>query len=1121
MTGRSRLARAARLCAVLVAPLLALGAAPAAAQTQTASITSTPANGTHYVAGDAITARVTISAGIISVSGGTFAEARMSLDVGGATRQARPVEAISNPVGQLYVDFTYTVTADDFDTDGVSIPATAISGPTWGAQGGASIDRNNAALPAQADHKVIGSVASISSTTPALLNENNLDTATVAVALTGVTFGTGVAASSFELVTTMTGVTINSVSSVSSGDTSATLTLASTADISAAADLAVRVLAAAHSGGTDLTTGAVNVAPVSTLDAGPGVTAGALSVAVAEGASGFWTVDVDTDPGAACTAGVTISVASDDPAVTVSPATLTFTTSNWTTAQTVTATAVEDGNVVDETVTISHTVTAPCPASGYTTGLAISSVTVTVDDDDTGIFSIDSPRVVEGDSGPTTMTFTVTLSPAASVQATVDYAYAMTGSAISGVDHAAIPSGTLTFAPGVTTRTITATVNGDTDQEPDEGIGVQLRNPGPSGFALAAGSGRLANGIIVDDDRPTLTIDSPRVAEGNSGTTQLVFTVRLEPASTGQVTVDWSDVGDSTAESGSDYTALAGGTLTFAAGETSKTIAVEVLGDGAVEPDETVRMGIFNPVPSGTPFRGADGTLFLTNIVGVGTIANDDGADAELLSEDRLRERLKGVNEAIAPELARAMTAGTLDAVSGRIGQALSSDGAGPAPGGRASAAMAEAFAGVLAGNETALEEGSWSWKEGLAGRRFALPLSGAAGAAGDGAGSDAGSAGRVTVWGAGDYRNLAGEANGVDWDGRLFGAHVGMDARVGAGGRGLAGLALSWSEGRFDYTDTSARVLGGKAEGEYESRMRSVHPYVGWDWPSVVRAWGSLGYGRGEVTFIDDEAGRQVSDSSLRSASVGGSVRVLSGEEPGMLGPVALDLEGEAWTARFDVDGNGKRLSEMEVRTHRLRVAAKGSREFDLAEGAVLTPSVALGMRLDRGDGETGAGVELGGGVDYAAPGRGWSADLSGRALLAHSGESEDWGLGGSVRLAPASGRGLSLRVAPSWGAPESGLARLWEDGAAGSRAGASDGESRTARLDTEMGYALPAYAGVLTPYGGLGLTEGGARGYRLGARYRLGPAFEFGLEGERRESGGPAARAEHGLMLQGRVRW
>ena len=84
---------------------------------------------------------------------------------------------------------------------------------------------------------------------------------------------------------------------------------------------------------------------------------------------------------------------------------------------------------------------------------------------------------------------------------------------------------------------------------------------------------------------------------------------------------------------------------------------------------------------------------------------------------------------------------------------------------------------------------------------------------------------------------------------------------------------------------------------------------------------------------------------------------------------------------------------------------------------------------------------------------------------------------------------------------------------------ASASNGASPAARLDTEMGYGLAAFAGVLTPYGGLGLSEGGARGYRLEARFLHGPAFELDLEGERRES--RTERAGHGLMLRGRVRW
>ena len=523
------------------------------------------------------------------------------------------------------------------------------------------------------------------------------------------------------------------------------------------------------------------------------------------------------------------------------------------------------------------------------------------------------------------------------------------------------------------------------------------------------------------------------------------------------------------------------------------------------------------------------------------TDADGDRATLRFTIEvlDRLRERLRGINEALLPDLSRAMTASTMDAVSGRIGQALSPGGAGA----MAPADALTAFAGLLQANEQALEDGTWSWKQGLDGRRFALALSGDGAATGGvsaftgagggaatglGAGPATGAGARVTVWGAGDYRSLAGgEGSAVDWDGHLFGAHLGMDARFGAGG--LAGLALSASKGRFDYTDTSAYALGGTVEGEYESRMTSAHPYVGWAWPAGRHAWASLGYGRGDITLLDGEAGRHTSDSTLRSAAAGGSVRVLSGEGPGVFGPMTVDLKGEAWTTRLAVEDNGERIAGLAVRTHRLRVAAEGARVFALSGGAAFTPSVELGMRLDGGDGETGAGMELGGGLDYAHPALGLSADVAGRVLLAHEGATEDWSVGGSVRLEPATGLGLSLRLAPSYGDTGSGLSRLWEGGVAGSGAGAtgtaatgtgtSNGASPAARLDTEMGYGLAAFAGVLTPYGGLGLSEGGTRGYRLGARFLLGPAFELDLEGERRES--RTERAGYGLMLRGRVRW
>ena len=651
----TRTARGPHLAALLLAALGALGAVQAEAQRVrwVGDVTlNSPANGDTYVQGETISATVTFdgynglapnvqqrnvndnrSCESVSVwQGGNHL--KLQIQIGANTREARcPAQGLLQPVdGVDFIVFSYVVQRDDFDADGVSILADALQGGSLGGRGGnndaertlASSTRRTSDLQIRnsPNHKVAGSAAAITSTSPAALHENNLNSATVTVELIGTTFGSSVATSSFELVTTISGVTISGVASTSSGATSTTLTLSSTADLSAPADLAVKVLAAAHAGTLDLTSGTVPVAPVESLDAGPGQAATTIARSVDEGSSRFWNVELSTDPGAGCTAGVTITIASDNPAVTVSPATLTFTSATWTTGQVVTATAVEDGNLVDETVTVSHTVTSACPGT-YPTTLAISSVTLTVDDNDTGIFSIDSPRVVEGDSGPTTMIFTVTLSPAASVQTTVDYAYAMSGSATSGTDHAAIPSGTLTFAPGETRKTISATVNGDTDMEPDEGIGLQLSNPAPSGFVLASGSGRLANGLIVDDDTPTFTIDAPRAAEPGSGTAELAFTVTLSPASADTVLVDWSDAGDGTATSGSDYAALAGGTLTFDPGETSKTVAVAVRADDADEADETVRVQIDNAVTTGDTvyIRGADGRV-AAQAVGVGTITD-------------------------------------------------------------------------------------------------------------------------------------------------------------------------------------------------------------------------------------------------------------------------------------------------------------------------------------------------------------------------------------------------------------------------------------------------------------------------------------------------------------------
>ena len=220
---------------------------------------------------------------------------------------------------------------------------------------------------------------------PSPLAEANLHGAELAVTLIGVTYASGVSASSFQLATTPTiaGLSIASVSGGAAGTAVATLTLATGAgyDVDAAATLSVTVLAAAHSGAGDVASGSLPVTPTA-----PAVVVSRTSLSLDEdpGADdanqGTYTLVLDTRP-TGCTAGVGVSVASGNPDVTPEPATLTFTPDDWNTPQTVTVTAEQDDDGIDDRATLRHAVTAACAAAGYPTTLAIPSVEVAVDDD--------------------------------------------------------------------------------------------------------------------------------------------------------------------------------------------------------------------------------------------------------------------------------------------------------------------------------------------------------------------------------------------------------------------------------------------------------------------------------------------------------------------------------------------------------------------------------------------------------------------------------------------------------------------------------------------------------------------------------------------------------------------
>lgn len=231
--------------------------------------------------------------------------------------------------------------------------------------------------------------------------------------------------------------------------------------------------------------------------------------------------------------------------------------------------------------------------------------TILNDDSTLPSLTISDVTVAEGNAGTTAATFTITLSPAAAQNVTVNWATSDETAHAPG-DYVSA-SGVVTFLAGETTKTATVSVNGDVVFEPDETFMVTLFGPQNANIVDAVGRAIITN----DDAPPVITIASASVVEGNAGTTALSFPVSLSAASSQDVTVSYATA-DGTAKAYSDY-AQSSGTITFAPGETTKSVTVSVTGDVVNEPDETMSVTL----------SSANGATLGTSTA-TGTITNDD-----------------------------------------------------------------------------------------------------------------------------------------------------------------------------------------------------------------------------------------------------------------------------------------------------------------------------------------------------------------------------------------------------------------------------------------------------------------------------------------------------------------
>jgi hypothetical protein len=235
-------------------------------------------------------------------------------------------------------------------------------------------------------------------------------------------------------------------------------------------------------------------------------------------------------------------------------------------------------------------------ADGHAVGLIL---------DDEPYVSVTGGSVTEGDAGTTVLPFTITLSNPSDVPVIVDYSTA-DGSATAGGDYVTL-SDDVTFDPGDTSKIVNVTVKGDNTSEGDEFMQLVL-----GAVTNASVSTGQAIGYILDDDIVAIRINDVSVNEGNSRTTLMTFTVTLSAATDETVTVRYATQNGS-AKTGKDYTAKSG-TITFAPGQTSRTVTISIKADKQREPDETFFVLLSNPSLN----------ALIDDATGQGTIVNDD-----------------------------------------------------------------------------------------------------------------------------------------------------------------------------------------------------------------------------------------------------------------------------------------------------------------------------------------------------------------------------------------------------------------------------------------------------------------------------------------------------------------
>ena len=725
-------------------------------------------------------------------------------------------------------------------------------------------------------------------------------------------------------------------------------------------------------------------------------------------------------------------------------------------------------------------------------GLGLTGTTMTIVDNDTRGVVVTPTSVTVPEGGDSTYTVVLESEPTGPVT--------VTPSVGDNSDVTVSPS-PLTFTPSDWDAAQTVTVSAGHDAEPDTTTVSHAVSGADYESVVTADDLAVA---VTDDDtastRVTLAVN-PESVDESAGETSVVVTGTLDEAPrtySTMVTVSVGAPGD-TAIEGTDYSTVDDFTLTIAANEVSGTATFMLT--PVDDPIDEERQAI---TVSGT-------TRDLTVDAATLTIVNDNPLPRAWLARfgrtvaDQVIDAVQSRMEALHMPGAQATLSGQPVGAAGTFRSR------------EAEERLAGWFAhGTDSENHLRSEERELTAHEMLTDTSFALT-------------EGTQEAGYLTFWGRGAASRFDGRVGALSLDGEVMSAMLGTDW---AHDDWTAGLIVSHSRGEGGYRMVLGSGSGPGGSGGIDSSLTGVYPWGRYEIGERVTFWGVAGYGEGALTLRTGTGATYRTDMDLAMGATG--LRWALVEAPAA-GGLNLAVKTDSLVVRTRSDANagthGKRIKEASAEVTRVRLGLEGSRAVHFEGDAMLTPSMEIGVRHDGGDAETGFGMDLGGGLAYADPASGLTAELWGRGLLIHAApEFRERGVSGSLGFDPTpdSDRGPAFTLRRTMGASATGGmdGLLRRDTLAGRLANDDGNELARQRFDVRLGYGLAAYGDrfTMTPEIGYGMSETGrdwSLGWRLTPARRDRSSFELKLEATRREHDDGIGAPEHGVGLRLTARW